>query len=311
MTSFHERRAGKVSLSTLLASAAVLVLPLPGHAHGIAGDRVFPATIATDDPAAASEASLPTVAWESNPRNPDGTIPSETDVGAELDVEVLPHFAIGIAPTYTSVTAKGNPGGYGFQNTEVSGKYEFYDDAASETIMSAGLVTDIGGTGSKSLGEDSGSTFTPTYYFGKGFGDLPDSMAMARPFAITGTMGLAIPQNRTESDVFQPGIAVEYSMPYLKSAVKDYSLPDFVNHLIPVVEVPLNVGLDHGDHGVTGTVNPGVIYLAETWQFGLEATMPITSANQHGVGVIGQFHVFLDDLLPAIFGQPLFGGNDQ
>jgi hypothetical protein len=288
----------------LLVSPAVL-------AHGIAGDRIFPATIATDDPAAESEASLPTVSWESDPRNPDGTVPSETDIGAELDVEVLPHFAIGIAPTWSSITAKGNPGGYGFQNTEVSGKYEFYNDAESETIMSAGLVAEIGGTGSKSLGADTGSTLTPTYYFGKGLGQLPDSMALLRPIAVTGTIGLAVPQSRDDSDVFQPGIAIEYSMPYLKSAVKDYSLPDFVNHLIPVVEVPLSVGLDNGNHEVSGTVNPGVIYLAETWQFGLEATMPITSSVQHGMGVIGQFHVFLDDLLPAIFGQPIFGDNDQ
>ena len=259
-------------------------LPCAVQAHGIAGDRIFPATIATDDPAAESEASLPTVSWEPNPRNPDGTIPSETDLGAELDVEVLPHFAIGIAPTYSSITAKGNPGGYGFQNTEVSGKYEFYDDAESETIMSAGLVAEIGGTGSKSLGADTGSTITPTFYFGKGLGDLPDSMALLRPFAVTGTIGFAVPQSRSDSDVFQPGIAIEYSLPYLKSAVKDYSLPDFLNHLIPVVEVPLSYGLNQGNHELSGTINPGVIYLAETWQFGLEATMPITSANQHGVG---------------------------
>ncbi len=175
--------------------------------------------------------------------------------------------------------------------------------------MSAGLVVDVGSSGSSRIGVDRNSTYTPTFYFGKGMGDLPDSVALLRPFAVTGTLGLAIPQDRTEGDEFQPGIALEYSMPYLKSTVKDYGLPSFVNHLVPTVEFPLSVGLDHGDHDFGGTVNPGVIYLADTWQFGLEAIVPINANSQHGTGVIGQFHVFLDDLLPAVFGQPIFGGD--
>jgi len=55
-------------------------------------------------------------------------------------------------------------------------------------------------------------------------------------------------------------------------------------------------------------VNPGVIYLANTWQLGVEATMPVSGGTQHGTGVIAQFHVFLDDWLPA-FAQPLLGAS--
>ena len=309
MTSFSKRRASAVSLSMLLASAAA-ILPFPAMAHGVAGNRVFPATIATDDPAASSEISLPTVDWYHNPRNDDGSITSETDIGGELDVLVLPNFALGIAPTWTSQTTKRETGNYGFQNLEVSGKYQFYTDDEHEIIMSAGLVAEVGGTGASRVGSDASSTITPTFYFGKGMGDLPESMALLRPFAITGTIGFAVPQSRTDSDVFQPGLAVEYSMPYLKTAVKDYGLPTFINHLVPVVEVPLNYGVDQGNHSVGGTINPGVIYLADTWQFGIEAMAPITSSDQHNVGVIGQFHIFLDDLFPALFANPVFGGND-
>jgi hypothetical protein len=296
-------RKARYALPVLfLASTAV-------HAHGIAGDRVFPATIATDDPSAASELSLPTVSWQHNARDDSGNIPSETDVGGELDVLVAPNFALGIAPTWTSQTAKGEPGGYGFQNLEVSGKYQFYKNDEHEIIMSGGLVTDIGGTGATRLNVDPNSTFTPTFYFGKGMGDLPDGMALLKPFAVTGTMGFAVAQDRSEPDAFQPGIAIEYSMPYLKSSVKDYGLPEFVNHLVPVVEVPLSVNVDNGDHSTGGSVNPGIIYLADSWQFGVEAVVPVTARDQHGVGVIGQFHVFLDDLVPAL-AQPIFGGNN-
>ena len=29
-------------------------------------------------------------------------------------------------------------------------------------------------------------------------------------------------------------------MPYLKSEIRDYQLPDFINHLIPIVEIQLS-----------------------------------------------------------------------
>jgi hypothetical protein len=297
------------AISRAFLAGGIALLPLSTHAHGIAGDRVFPATIVTDDPAAASEVSLPTVDWFPQPRDSVGNVPSETDIGGELDVLVLPDIALGIAPQWSSITAKDEKGGYGFQNLEVSGKYQFYENDEHEILLSAGLVAEIGSTGSANVGSDRSSTLTPTFYFGKGMGDLPDDMALLKPFAVTGTIGFAVPQSRADSDVFQPGVAVEYSMQYLKSSVKDYGLPEFINHLVPVVEVPLTLGLDNGNHSLGGTVNPGVIYLGETWQFGIEAIVPVNASIQHGTGVIAQYHIFLDDLIPAVFSQPLFGGN--
>ena len=293
-----------------ILSALILLLPLAAHAHGIAGDRVFPATIATDDPAAESEASLPTVDWFPDPREGSGNALKETDVGAELDVLVAPHFAVGVSDAWTAQTAKGQPGNYGYQNMEVSGKYQFYESDEHEILMSAGVVADVGGTGAPRIGADSDSTVTPTFYFGKGMGDLPDSVPLLKPFAITGTIGLAVAQDRAEGDAFQPGIAIEYSMQYLKSSVKDYDLPAFVNHLVPVVEFPLSLGIDHGNHSFGGTVNPGIIYLGDTWQFGLEAMIPFNGTTQSGTGFLAQFHVFLDDLVPSVFSKPIFGGNN-
>jgi hypothetical protein len=221
---------------------------------------------------------------------------------------LFPNFAVGVSDAWASQTAKHGAGNSGYQNLEVSGKYLFYENDDHEVLMSAGLVAEIGGTGASRVGSDRTSTFTPTFYFGKGMGDLPDSMSLLKPFAVTGTIGVAVAQNRAESDVFQPGISIQYSMQYLKSSVRDYDLPEFVNHLIPLVEAPLTVGVDNGNHSFGGTINPGFIYLGSTWQFGLEAMIPVSPGTQHGTGVIGQFHVFLDDMFPA-FAQPIFGGN--
>jgi len=287
--------------------ALFLLLPQPAHAHAIAGNRVFPATLEVDDPSVATELTLPAVSWGRGPLDDTGNFPNTTNIGAEFDLLVAPNLAIGISDGWNSQTAKGERGVYGFDSISVSGKYLFYENDDREILMSAGLVVDIGGTGASGFGDDGTSTFTPTLYFGKGMGDLPDSMALLKPFAVTGTLGVAIAQNRSNPNVFQPGFTLQYSMPYLKSAVKDYDLPDFINHLVPVVEVPLSVGLNNGAHTWGGTIDPGVIYLARTWEFAVEATLPLTAGDQHGVGVAGEFHVFLDDLVPAFF-QPLTGG---
>ena len=294
-------------LAAVLFLGGAAIAPA-AHAHAIAGDRIFPATIATDDPSVASEISLPTANWLPGPVDSSGNVPQVKSIGGELDLLLLPNFALGISDGWSAQTARAEKGAYGFDNIEVSAKYKFFENDDHEILMSIGLVADIGGTGSVNAGADSLSIFTPTFYFGKGMGDLPDGMALLKPLAITGTIGLGLPQSGANPYTFEPGIAVEYNMQYLKTAVKDYDLPDVLNRLVPLVEVPLSVGLNRGSSTWGGTVNPGVIYLANTWQLGVEATIPVTANDQHGVGIAVQLHVFLDDWLPE-FSQPLLGGT--
>src|SRR6266481_3064447 len=116
--------------------------------------------------------------------------------------------------------------------------------------MSVGFGVEWGGTGSAAVGAERFNVYTPTFFFGKGMGDLPDTMSWARPFAVTGQIGYAIPA-RSKTATFDPdsgtvdtelnarvltwGGSIQYSMPYLKSAAIDLELPDFINHLIPIV----------------------------------------------------------------------------
>ncbi|HWY60701.1 MAG TPA: hypothetical protein VNW15_02250 [Rhizomicrobium sp.] len=298
-------RTPRLASALFLGGAAIAPA---AHAHAIAGDRIFPATIATDDPSVASEISLPTANWFPAPVDSNGNVPQVKSIGGELDILLLPNFALGISDGWSAQTARGEQGAYGFGSIQLSAKYKFFEDDDREMLMSVGLKTSVGGTGAMNAGDNGFSTFTPTFYFGKGMGDLPDSMALLKPFAITGTVGLLLPQSGQDSYQFQPGITIEYSMLYLKTAVKDYDLPEFLNRLVPLVEVPLSLGLNRDSSTWGGTVNPGVIYLANKWQLAIEANLPVTANDQHGVGIAVQFHVFLDDWLPE-FRQPLLGGT--
>ncbi len=287
-------------------------------AHGFAGQRFFPATLVIDDPFVADELSLPTV---THIKNADGA--KETDFEFEFSKIILPNFGLSLKETLIRLIPKEDIPRLGFGNLEVGGKYQFFKSESHETILSLGLDSEIGGTGRKAVGADSFTTFTPGLFYGKGFGDLPGALSFLKPLALTGVLGVALPtrsKNVTVTDdevqidrnphVLQWGFAVEYSIPYLQSFVKDVGLPAPFNRMIPVVELSFQSPLDRGQGGkTTGTVNPGILWAGQFVQLGLEAIIPINERTGKNVGVIGQLHFYLDGLFPKFFGRPLFGGG--
>ena len=209
-----------VSIVTLVAA------PLSAFSHGFAGDRFFPATITTDDPFAASEMSLPTFSAIRQPGQPPF---KDFDLSTDISVLVLPFTALTISDGYSIQKAANQPAQTGFDTAELNLLYEFFENDKHEAIASIGLSWDVGRSGSQSIGSNTFSTWTPTFYFGKGFGDLPDSLPFLRPFAITGTLGLGIPsssgtQSDPNPDTLQWGLALEYSLIYLQQHVKDVGL---------------------------------------------------------------------------------------
>jgi hypothetical protein len=294
------------------------LLPLSqASAHCFVGPRFFPATLVIDDPCVADEMSLPTVDWFKT-----GTTPSrsEWDISAEFDKRITEDLGFGISDVWSQIRTPGGPVAMGFGDLETTLQYQLLKDASHETAMLLGLIVDWGGTGNSNAGIATPYTLlTPTYYIGQGLGGLPDELSFARPLAVTGQVGYQIPttsyilsQNTFVPQVLVYGASVQYSMPYLKSEVKDFQLPDFFNHLIPLVEMQMftPVANNFGNPSITtGTINPGVIYVGSYYQIGLEAIIPINGASGNGVGVLGQFHLYLDDMFPHTLGQPLIGGS--
>jgi len=289
---------------------AAFAAPARTFAHGFEGDRFFPPTIQTDDPFATDELSLPTVSVFNNPAGDGSPKTREMDIGGELDKEIFPKFALGIAGAYTLLTPKGGAGVNGFQDLTLSAKYQLLEVPAREFIFSIGTLWEAGDTGSQSIGADTFSTFTPTLYFGKGLGDLPDNLPFLKPFAITGTLGVDLPV-KTDPNALEWGVAVEYSLLYLEQHVKDTGLPRPFRDTIPLVEFAVTEPLDRGGGGATGTVNPGVLWESKDFQVGLEAVIPINRETGPNVGVVFNVQIFIDDLFPKLFGHPLFGGGEN
>jgi hypothetical protein len=272
-------------------------------AHGFVGDRFFPPTIATDDPFATDELLLPSVSYFKSAGSPATGV---TDGGFEFDKEIFPHFALGISGDYLHLEPDGEPSSSGFDDFTLSAKYQLWQNDAHEAIFSVGAEWQIGGTGSSLVGADPANVFTPTIYFGKGFGDLPKSLSYIRPFAITGTLGEDLP-TRLDPNNLEWGLALEYSLPYLQSQVKDIGLPAPFKNMIPVVEFAFTSPENRGGGQTTGTINPGVFYESRYFQIGAEAIIPVNHETGSHVGVVVQLEIFLDDIWPKWFGHPLIG----
>ncbi len=313
-----------------LPGLAIALVPLgEGVAHEIVGNRFFPATLGIDDPGVNDELSFPTVSSFKTGDDPSFKL---RDISGEFSKRITEAFAVSFGVTHSHFSAPGGPTGFGadgFQNLETTFKYRLFKDPAHEFVMSVGLSVEWGRTGAQSVGAEQFNVYTPTLYVGKGFGDLPDTLSWIRPVAITGQVGYAIPGRRstttfgidpdtgdpTVDTEFNPrvlnwGGTVQYSMPYLKSAVYDLGLPDFFNRFIPLVEATMQTPVSNtftSGTMTTGTINPGFLWVGNTFQVGVEALIPINRQSGTNVGVIAQLHFYLDDIDPRGIGKPIFG----
>jgi len=278
-------------------------------AHAIAGDRVFPVTLTMDDPGVADEATFPELFY--TPGNP-----TQYNFNFEYDKTITPTLGINFNYGF-NVGAFHNPNStqFGWQDLTVTLKDTVYVNAPHEFLLSVGLAQEIGGAGTTSQGANNTGTTSPTVYFGKGLGDLP--IGMLRPLAITGEAGWQIANkglkvtpsgnfNDGTNNQFWGGLSLQYSIPYLQSQVHDYGLPSFLN-LIPLVEFTWTSPTSSPSlQGPTYQLAPGVIYLGEWYELGLEALIPLNQTTGTHVGMVAEFHLFFDDIFPNSIGKPIF-----
>jgi hypothetical protein len=290
----------------LLLLTGLPLLSAAVHAHGIVGDRFFPATMATDDPFSADELALPT--FERSRRSDDGSTVGETDYDFEYSKSIVPGFAVSLGGGYARLTQAGEPVRSGFRDFSIAPALELLRSPEHEFIASASVEWEIGGSGSTALAEPA-STYTPSLRVGKGFGDLPENLALLRPFALTASIGYANPAEHAAARSIEWSGALEYSLLYLKNNVRDAGIGNIAAHLTPIVEFAFSSPVGAGRGPTTGTINPGLLWSGQFVQFGIEAAIPVNKVSASKPGVIAQLHFHIDDLFPHSLGMPLFGGT--
>jgi hypothetical protein len=305
-----------------LAAAATLTSMGPAFSHIFVGNRFFPATLIFDDPGVNDELALPTFTYLTNP---DGS--QQYDYSFEYAKSITPYFGISVGDTFTQLR---NPRAKGWQNLDTGFKYTLFVNPEHEFIFTVGVDFEWGHTGNASVGAEAFTAWGPQIFFGKGFGDLPTSLDALRPLAVTGQFGMGIPTHpnittfgiedelpvfETEKipTVFQWNMSLQYSLPYMNSNVLEVGGPEFLRHLIPLVEATFTTPVANiplGGHTTTGIIAPGIIYSSRYFQLGAEALIPINAASGRHVGVVAQLHFYLDDIFPDTIGRPLFAPPD-
>ena len=282
----------RICVRKRLLAVLALALPFAVASRPVlandAGKRDFPATLVVEEPQTETEVA-PQIAGSTY----NGA--RRTDLSTDLSLQLATPFSVLVGPDYTIL----RPGGSGFQALSIGAKYQFVTNSDQEIVVSVGVSSTLGGTGYAPIGADTYTSVIPTLFFGKGAGDLPDSVAWARPFALTGQVGFGLPTRLRSRDIdAEPGSitpfvanpyvvsvagSFQYSLPYAAENDSRVAVPAAFSALIPLVEYAIDVPVaNNGSHvPVTGTIDPGFLWVNEksntTW--GLEALIPINRAS--------------------------------
>jgi hypothetical protein len=303
----------------LIVASAAPPLSQTADAHGIAGNRYFPGTLTFDDPAIADEAIVPNF---SNWNRPDGGGDvADNRINWSFTRLLTPKVGVFVDNSWIARNWGAAKRG-GFDVTSVGLKWEVFRDNPHEALISANLAWGIGHSGAQGVNANAPDTIRPGIFLGKGFGDLPDSVSWLRPFGVTAAFVLEHPTGSVSSnlgidpasgqlgpmltrnfDILHWGFAVEFSTLYLTSRFTGGPPKEEpLNQWVPLVEFAFDSS--RGTRTIA-TMNPGLSYVAVTWQLAAEAIVPLNNASGHNIGGRAQLLLFLDDLVPSLFGKPL------
>jgi hypothetical protein len=226
-----------------------------------------------------------------------------------------------------------NPRLNGWTGIETEVKNQVMVNTEHEFVVSLGVAQEWGGTATSNVIIATPALqftdITPKVFIGKGFGDM--QAEWLRPFAITGEVDYVVP---THPQVFTNNVltaqfpttlvfggTIQYSLQYMNAYVYEVEGPEILRHLVFDVEAELftpvsNIGPSvinavPGTHETTGTVGPGLYYLAHDYELGIYGAFPINQGSGKHPGLFAIVDFFLDDLFPNTLGKPIFGGPES
>src|SRR6267154_1682792 len=318
---------------TIIPGFLLLLATCSEGSAAYVGDRFFPSTLAT---------TVPTPADFYNPpyfvKLPD-TATHEIDIPSTYSRLVTKDWGVFFTETFRILDVANKGRLSGFDNLVIGTQYQLYTNPEHQFVFTVGGTAAIGGTGSPGIAW-SFSTLTPTVYIGKGFGDLPDSLAWLRPLTVSGTVAVAVPTASTSlgtidslradagaftslmtvpssattlsetinPKILQLGFALEYSL-----VTNQYTGPNrtgtrYPTGWVPLVEFTTATPLNGPLAGrTTGTINPGVIWVNRYLQVGVEAIIPMNAQSGRDLGARIQAHLYLPAIFPDFYSKPIFG----
>src|SRR3979409_2165149 len=287
---------------TVIPCFLFLLASCSGASAAYVGDRYFPSTLATTVPTAADFYNPPY--FVKLPDTATTPTPREFDIPTTDSRLVTKDLGVFFTETFRIIEDANRGRRSGFDNFVIGAQYQLYTNPEHQFVVTVGGTAAIGGTGSPGIAS-SFSTLTPTIYIGKGFGDLPDSMAWLRALPVSGTVAVAVPTasstltslgtiNSPRADagaftslsplppgattlaetinpkILQLGFALEYSLVTNMYTGVNRTGTRYPEGWVPLVELTTATPLNGPLVGrTTGTVNPGVIWVSRYLQAGV------------------------------------------
>ncbi len=282
------------------------MIPESSFGHGVIGKRLFVEPIATEDANIFSEYDLVI------PSYIKGEEGDELELGTSFTLRLTERLGVEIEAEWTARNPDEGSSDTLFNNIELVMKYVAHTDPRREWIATAALIVELP-VGENDEEVDNFTSFGTGIFYGKGMGNLPESLKFFRPFMLQGDF---VVEHGLTNDVEESAntlkydVALYYSLPYLQQFVKDVGIPAPFSRLFPMIE--LNVeqvlnGEDRGDREVF--IRPGFMWVGKSVQVGLAAIVPANSKarEEADYGVTGIISLFLDDYFPKQFKDPFFG----
>ena len=160
------------------------------------GDRYFISTLVTVVPTPADFANVPHFVML-----PETAGTREADFLFTYSKLITKDWSLFFTETFRTIDEPNTATRAGFDNLVIGTQYQLYTNEEHQVVFTVGGTAALGDTGSSEIGAATFSTFTPTIYMGKGFGDLPDSLAWLQPVTITANLGVALPTRTPPSRV--------------------------------------------------------------------------------------------------------------
>ncbi len=261
-----------------------------------AAGRDFPKTLTLDEPGIDDEISFPTVTRTDDPLLDGRMAAASDDVAFEIDKRLTEQLDLQLTGGWRSVDGPEGVSHDGWDNATLTSKYVLLDQAATESIVTAGIIREFGRSGAAGVGADNVSSTLPILYFGQGFG-ATGWPAPLRALAITGGLGLQIPDRAhgaggmgTSPAIVLQG-SLQYSLKYLAAPIEAAGLPRRLERFLFITEIASSLPANHGGQDREAVAAPGLIYAGSGYQLAVEALLPLTRASGRGVGGTAQLNI--------------------
>ena len=162
--------------------------------------------------------------------------------------------------------------------------------------------------GNRSAGSESHARAGIDLLFQKGFGDLPDSLALMRPFGVEGDAGFQSKVTGARDDLVTADLELEYSLHYLDENVAIGSVPRALRGLTPHLDFDYGQFLSaHRNSSQPDfELTPAIAWLNDIFEVNLGVQVGVNSAatGAGAVAFVWLLGVSYDQLVPALGWMP-------